>query len=57
MSKENMGSSIDDFLKKEDIFAEAQAEAIKEVATWQVAKAMKMQRVSKATGELLSRKP
>ena len=27
MSKKNLGSSIDDFLKKENIFAEAQAQA------------------------------
>ena len=32
MSKKHMGSSIDDFLKAEGIFEEAQAEAIKEVA-------------------------
>lgn len=41
-----MGSSIDDFLKKENIFAEAQA--IKEVAAWQLAKAMKKKKISKA---------
>jgi hypothetical protein len=35
MSKKNLGSSIDDFLKKEGIFEEAQAKAIKEVAAWQ----------------------
>ena len=37
MSKKHMGSSIDDFLKKEGIFEEAQAEAIKEVVAWQLA--------------------
>ncbi len=37
MSKRNMGSSIDDFLKKEKIFEEAQAQAIKEVVAWQLA--------------------
>ena len=31
MSKKHMGSSIDDFLKKEGIFDEAQAPAVKEV--------------------------
>src|SRR6266404_3760844 len=48
MSKKNMGSSIDDFLKKENIFEEAQAQAIKEVVAWQLAKAMKKKKISKA---------
>jgi hypothetical protein len=39
MRKKNVGSSIDDFLKKEGIFAEVQAQAIKEVVAWQLAKA------------------
>ena len=47
MSKKHMGSSIDDFLKKEGIFEEAQAHAVKEVVAWQFAKAMKKQRISK----------
>ncbi len=47
MSKKHMGSSIDDFLKSEGIFEEAQAEAIKEVVAWQLAEAMKKQRISK----------
>ena len=47
MSKKNMGSSIDDFLKVEGIFEEAQAEAIKEVVAWQLAEAMKQQKISK----------
>jgi antitoxin HicB len=42
-----MGSSIDDFLKKEGIFEEAQAQAVKEVVAWQLAEAMKKQRISK----------
>jgi antitoxin HicB len=36
-----MGSSIDDFLKEEGIFQEAQAQVIKEVVAWQIAEAMK----------------
>jgi antitoxin HicB len=48
MSKKNMGSSIDDFLKKENIFEETQAQAIKEVVAWQLAKAMKKKKISKA---------
>ncbi len=42
-----MGSSIDDFLKAEGIFEEAQGEAIKEVIAWQLAEAMKQQKISK----------
>ena len=48
MSKKNMGSSIDDFLKKENIFEESQAQAVKEVVAWQLAKAMKKRKISKA---------
>ena len=48
MSKKNMGSSIDDFLKREKIFEEAQAQAVKEVVAWQLAKAMKKKKISKA---------
>jgi len=48
MSKKNLGSSIDDFLRKEDIFEEAQAQAVKEVVAWQLAKAMKKRKISKA---------
>jgi hypothetical protein len=35
MSKKHMGSSIDDFLKEEGVFEEAQAQAVKEVVAWQ----------------------
>jgi antitoxin HicB len=48
MSKKNLGSSIDDFLKHEKIFEEAQAQAIKEVVAWQLAKAMKKKKITKA---------
>jgi len=41
VSKKNQGSSIDDFLKKENIFEDAQTQAIREVVAWQLAKAMK----------------
>jgi predicted XRE-type DNA-binding protein len=47
MSKKHMGSSIDDFLKEEGIFEEAQAEAVKEVVAWQLAEAMKEKKISK----------
>jgi antitoxin HicB len=48
MSKKNLGSSIDDFLNEENIFEESQAQAIKEVVAWQLAKAMKKRKLSKA---------
>ena len=48
MSKKNMGSKVDDFLKEEGIFDEAQAQAVKEVVAWQLAQAMKEKKISKA---------
>lgn len=47
MSKKHMGSSIDDFMKEEGIFEEAQAQAVKEVVAWQLAEAMKTQKISR----------
>ncbi len=41
MSKKHMGSSVDDFLREEGAFEEAQAQAIQEVVAWQLAEAMK----------------
>jgi len=48
MSKKNLGSGIDDFLKGEKIFEEAQAQAIKEVVAWKLSEAMKKKKISKA---------
>jgi predicted XRE-type DNA-binding protein len=48
ISKKNLGSSIDELFRGEQIFEEAQAQAIKEVVAWQLAKAMKQKKVSKA---------
>jgi predicted XRE-type DNA-binding protein len=48
MSKKNMGSGIDDFMKEESIFDEAQAQAVKEVVAWQLAEAMRKNKISKA---------
>jgi predicted XRE-type DNA-binding protein len=48
MSKKHLGSSIDDFLKDEGIFDEAQAQAVKEVVAWQLAEAMRDKKISKA---------
>jgi antitoxin HicB len=45
--KNHVGSSIDDFLKHEGIFEEAQAQAVKEVVAWQLDEAMKAQKISK----------
>ena len=47
MSKKHMGSNIDDFLKEEGIFEEAQTQAVKEVVAWQLAEAMKKKKISK----------
>jgi predicted XRE-type DNA-binding protein len=47
MSKKHMGSSLDDFLKEEGIFEETQTQAVKEVVAWQLAEAMKKQKISK----------
>ena len=47
MSKKHMGSSIDDYLKEEGVFEEAQAQAVKEVVAWQLAEAMKSRKISK----------
>ncbi len=48
MTRKHMGSSVDDFLKEEGIFEEAQAQAIKEVVAWQLAEAMKERKISKS---------
>lgn len=53
MSKRHMGSSVDDFLKEEGIFEEAQSQAVKEVVAWQLAQAMKDKKISKARMALL----
>ena len=48
MSEKHMGSSIDDFLKEEGIFEEAQAQAVKEVVAWQLGEAMRINKISKS---------
>jgi plasmid maintenance system antidote protein VapI len=53
MSKKHMGSSIDDFLKDEGIFEEAQTQAVKEVIAWQLAEAMRQKGISKNKMALL----
>jgi len=46
MTKKLMGLSIDDFMKEEGVFEEAQAQAIKEVVAWQLAEAMEKKKIS-----------
>jgi len=41
------GSSVDDWLKEENIFEEVTAKAIKEVIAWQLAEVMKDQAITK----------
>jgi antitoxin HicB len=48
MSAQNHGSTLDDFLKEEGTFEEAQALAIKEVVAWQLADAMQQQSLTKS---------
>ena len=47
MSKKHLGSGIDEFLKDEGVFEEAQAQAVEEVVAWQLAQAMKEMKISK----------
>jgi hypothetical protein len=57
MRKEHIGSSIDDFLKGEDVFEEAQAQAIKEVVAWRLAKAMEKKSMPRSWTSLISLSP
>lgn len=43
----HIGSSLDNFLKEEGIYEEAQARAIKEVVVWQLTEAMEKQSLTK----------
>jgi hypothetical protein len=47
MGNLHMGSGIDDFLREAGVLADFQARAIKEVIAWQLAEAMKDQKLSK----------
>ena len=53
MDSRHAGSSIDDFLKEEGVFEAFQAQAIKEVIAWQLAKAMRELNISKRRLALL----
>jgi hypothetical protein len=52
-----MGSSVDDFLKGEGIFEEAQAQAVKEVVAWQFAEAMKKKNLEEQNGHTAEDQP
>jgi antitoxin HicB len=45
----HIGSSLDDFLKEEGTYEEAQTQAIKEVVAWQLKQAMEKKHLSRAT--------
>jgi hypothetical protein len=47
MSKENIGSSFDDFLQEEGTFDEAESIALKRVITFKIQQAMKEKHISK----------
>jgi hypothetical protein len=47
MSKRHIGSSIDDFLKYEGVFEEAQTQAIREVVAWQLGVAINEKKMPK----------
>ena len=46
--KGKIGSRFDDFLREEGTYAQAQAVAIKRVLAWQLAEAMKKQKLTKS---------
>ena len=47
MSKKNIGSSFDDFLKEDAMLENATAVALKRVIAWQIAEEMKVQQITK----------
>jgi antitoxin HicB len=48
MTAKHHGSSLDDFLKEEGLFEEAQTIAVKEVIVWQLTEAMEERSLSKS---------
>jgi len=48
MSKDNIGSSMEDFLEEEGVLEESRRQAIKEVVAWRLAQAMKEKNISKS---------
>ncbi len=48
MSKKNIGSSFEDFLKEEGTYEEIHTQAVKRVLAWQISETMKVKGISKS---------
>ncbi len=48
IKEKNIGSTLESFLKEENIYEESQAIAIKRVISWQLQETMKKQNISKS---------
>lgn len=48
IKEKNKGSTLEDFLKEENRYEEAQAQAIKRVLAWQLEEAIKKEKLSKS---------
>jgi len=48
IKEKNIGSTLEDFLKEENRYEEAQAQAIKRVLAWQLEEAIKKEKLSKS---------
>jgi antitoxin HicB len=48
MSKKNIGSSFENFLKEDGIYQEVTSHAVKCVIAWQLAEAMKARKISRS---------
>lgn len=47
MSKKNIGSSFEDFLKEDGIYQEVTSHAVKRIIAWQLSEAMKARKISR----------
>ena len=47
MSKKNIGSNFEDFLKENGIYQEVTSHAVKRIIAWQLAEAMKARKISR----------
>ncbi len=48
IKEKNIGSSLEDFLKEENRYEEAQTQAIKRILVWQLEEAMKKEEITKS---------
>jgi len=48
VDNKHLGSSFDDFLEEDGLLAETTVEAVKRVLAWQLAEAIKKEKISKA---------